>query len=119
MLIYDFLKVNENYLSGTPVHTIWAYYYTGLTLWSRDLPFCLALYPMVLCDRRTMYRWSHHYGFASSMGDSRLDSVRLLVYDGMQQYSRHRYFTMGPTGQCTPIKNGLKACIDHIKGGKL
>jgi hypothetical protein len=31
-----------------------------------------------------MYEWSHGYGFASSVGHTRSDSVGLLVYDGMR-----------------------------------
>jgi hypothetical protein len=42
-----------------------------------------------------MYGWGHHYGFASNIGHPRLNSIGLLVYDDMRQYSRHRYCTTG------------------------
>jgi hypothetical protein len=39
----------------------------------------------------------YYYGFVSSIGYLRLDSVGLLVYDGMEQYLGHQYYTMGPS----------------------
>jgi hypothetical protein len=45
-----------------------------------------------------MYRWGHHDGFASSMGHPRLDSVGLVVYDGMGQFLRAPVLYYGSVG---------------------
>jgi len=41
----------------------------------------------------------HGYGFASSMGHPRSNSVRLLIYEGMRTYPGHRCCITGPSGQ--------------------
>jgi hypothetical protein len=61
----------------------------GLTiLWDwpygqRDLLLCLALDPMVVCNRHTMYGCGHYDGFASSVGHPKTNLVEMLIYDGM------------------------------------
>jgi hypothetical protein len=46
----------------------------------------------------------HGYGFASSVGHPRTDSVELLVYDGMRTYPEHRCCITGPTRQRQPYQ---------------
>jgi hypothetical protein len=41
----------------------------------------------------------HGYGFASSAGYPRSDSVGLLVYNGMRTYSGHQCSIIGLSGQ--------------------
>jgi hypothetical protein len=45
---------------------------------------------------------SYDYGFASSMGHSRLDSARLLVYDDMHTYLGHPCCIIDPSRQPQP-----------------
>jgi hypothetical protein len=44
----------------------------------------------------------YSYGFASSVGHPRLDSVELLIYDGMRIYPRHWCYITGLSGQGQP-----------------
>jgi len=46
----------------------------------------------------------HGYGFGSSVGHPRSDLVRLLVYDGMRTYPKHRCCIRGPSGQHQPCR---------------
>jgi hypothetical protein len=52
--------------------------------------------------------WGHGYDFTSSVSHPRLDSVGLLVYDGMWQCLGHQYYTTSPLGQCQPYQEGVK-----------
>jgi hypothetical protein len=45
---------------------------------------------LLFCDRCTMLDGDHSYGFASSMGHPRSNSVGQLVYDDMRTYPGHR-----------------------------
>jgi hypothetical protein len=44
----------------------------------------------------------HGYSFASNVGHLRLNSIGLLVYDGMRTYSGHLCCITGPLGQHQP-----------------
>ncbi len=46
----------------------------------------------------------HNYGFASSVGHPRSDSVGLLVYDGMRTYPGHRSCIIGSSRQRQPCQ---------------
>jgi hypothetical protein len=46
----------------------------------------------------------HGYGFASSVGHLRSDSVWLLVYDNMHTYLGHQCCIIGPLGQRQPCR---------------
>jgi hypothetical protein len=42
--------------------------------------------------------YGYGYGFISSVGHPMSDLVRLLVYDGMRKYLKHRFCIKGPLG---------------------
>ena len=52
----------------------------------------------------------HHYSFACNVGHlrSRLNSVKLLVYDGMRQYPEYQYCITDLIGQYQPEWNEVK-----------
>jgi len=86
----DFLKIYERYLHRMTWYTDMCSITTMDLLLYRLDPMVTEIYLYVwpwirwlLCDSRTMYQWSHGYGFTSSMGYLRSDSIGLLVYDGM------------------------------------
>jgi hypothetical protein len=78
--------MNNNYIvwHGTPVRAIiqpYAFYYTGLILWSQRFTFMFDLGSNGgFSDGRTM---CHGYHFVSSVDHPISDSVGLLVYDSM------------------------------------
>jgi hypothetical protein len=49
----------------------------------------------------------HNYGFASSVGHPRSDSVGLLVYDGKRTYPEHQCCITSLSGQCQPYWEGV------------
>jgi hypothetical protein len=56
----------------------------------------------LFCDNAPCLNGGHDYGFANSVGHLRLNSIELLVYEGMRRYPRHWYCITGPSGQCQP-----------------
>jgi hypothetical protein len=90
------------------VHRYVRYNGHGLTIlwaWSfsqRDLLLLFGLGSNGYLWRAQRVRMGHYYRFTSSVGHPRLDSVGLLVHDGMQQYQGHRYCTTGPSRKCQP-----------------
>jgi hypothetical protein len=49
----------------------------------------------------------YDYGFTSSVGHPRSDSVGLLVYDSMHTYQGHQCCITGPSRQYQPCKEGV------------
>jgi hypothetical protein len=64
------------------------------------------------------FGWGHQDGFASSVGHSMSDSVVMLIYDGMQQYSGHRCCTAGHLRHHQPYREwvnilGIPYCLTY------
>lgn len=96
------------------VLTVWmktiSYYYTGYSLWSKDLCLCLA-FDLII------YRWlaqpyligGHNDNIVSGVDYSEFNSGRDTNDDGGQQHWGHQCCTLGLSGQHQPYQEEVKS----------